>query len=87
MIDNRLRGRVAAPLAIAAFLTAAPGAAAQQAREHAEHHGPETHATMRAAAAWQAGLPAGAADARSAYVEYLLARLAAAERWLPGGSP
>ena len=64
MIDNRLRGRVAAPLAIAAFLTAAPGAAAQQAREHAEHHGPETHATMRAAAAWQAGLPAGAADAR-----------------------
>src|SRR5690606_13438781 len=66
MTNDRLRGHAAAPLAIAAFLAAAPGvAAAQETGAHTAHHGAAAHAPSHATAAVpQPRLPAGAADAR-----------------------
>ena len=66
MTNDRLRGRVAAPLAITALLAAAPGAAAaQDTGGHMEHQEHAAHAPSPAAVvSQQSGLPAGAADAR-----------------------
>lgn len=63
MTTERQRRRVAAPLAVVALLAAAPGAtAAQEHAAHAEEYEMTAHATP---GAQQAGLPAGAADARA----------------------